>query len=52
MSGLGLINMALERDEEAVAAFEAALKIHPNLPGVKANLETLKQRARKKGRAI
>ncbi|HSE79923.1 MAG TPA: tetratricopeptide repeat protein [Alphaproteobacteria bacterium] len=52
LSGLGLINMALERDEEAVAAFEAALKIHPNLPGVKANLETLKQRARKKGRAI
>ncbi|HJS33729.1 MAG TPA: tetratricopeptide repeat protein [Alphaproteobacteria bacterium] len=52
LSGLGLINMALERDEEAVAAFEAASKIHPHLPGVKANLETLKQRARKKGRAI
>ena len=52
LSGLGLINMALERDEAAIEAFEAALKIHPHLPGVKANLETLKQRARKKGRAI
>lgn len=52
LSGLGLINMALERDDEAVTAFAAALKIHPHLPGVKANLETLKQRARKKGRAI
>ncbi len=52
LSGLGLINMALERDAAAIEAFEAALNIHPHLPGVKANLETLKQRARKKGRAI
>jgi tetratricopeptide (TPR) repeat protein len=52
LSGLGLINMALERDEAAVAAFEAALKIHPYLPGVKINLETLRKRANQRGRAI
>ena len=52
LSGLGLINMALERDEAAITAFESALKIHPYLPGVKVNLETLRKRASQRGRAI
>ncbi len=44
LSGLGLIHMARQRDQAALAAFERALKIHPHLPGVKSNIETLKKR--------
>ena len=32
LSGLGLINLKLERKADALAAFEAALAIHPFLP--------------------
>lgn len=32
LSGLGLINLKLDRKAEALAAFEAALKLHPFLP--------------------
>ena len=35
LSGLGLINMALERPAEALAAFEAALAVHPYMPHAK-----------------
>ena len=43
LSGLGLINMARERDDDAVKAFEAALKVHPHLTGPRANIETIKR---------
>ncbi len=46
LSGLGLIYMGLENDLSAIEAFEAALKLHPNIAGVKANLETLVRRQR------
>ncbi len=32
LSGLGLINLALDRKRDALNAFEAALKVHPFLP--------------------
>ncbi|MDF1793250.1 MAG: tetratricopeptide repeat protein [Thalassobaculaceae bacterium] len=32
LSGLGLINLKLDRKADALAAFEAALKLHPFLP--------------------
>ena len=32
LSGLGLINLALDRKADALAAFEAALAVHPFLP--------------------
>lgn len=44
LSGLGLINTALERDEEAIVAFEQALAVNPHMPGVLANIEYVKQR--------
>lgn len=44
LSGLGLINMALGRDEVALKAFEAALEVNPHLPGPKANIEDIKRR--------
>ena len=42
LSGLGLINMALGRDAAAVKAFEAALAIHPHLPGAQKFVKELK----------
>ena len=48
LSGLGLINMALEREEQAVDAFEAALRINPHLRGVKINLKEVRERLKKK----
>jgi tetratricopeptide (TPR) repeat protein len=48
LSGLGLIDAALERDEEAITAFERALAVNPNMPGVTANVERLKQRLKDK----
>lgn len=44
LSGLGLINMALGRDEIALKAFEAALEVNPHLSGPKANIEDIKRR--------
>ena len=48
LSGLGLIDAALERDEEAIAAFERALAVNPNMPGVIDNIDQLKQRLKDK----
>ncbi len=47
LSGLGVIYMGLDNDALAIKAFEAALKLHPNIEGARANLETL---ARRQGR--
>lgn len=44
LSGLGLINTALERWESAIEAYEAALKVAPLLPGAKRNIEEIKKR--------
>lgn len=42
-SGLGLIYDALEQEEAALAAYEAALDVHPNLPTPKARVKELEQ---------
>jgi len=44
LSGLGLCNIRLGKDREALAAFQRAAALDPNLPGVQANIEALKQR--------
>ncbi|MBI3451320.1 MAG: tetratricopeptide repeat protein [Rhodospirillales bacterium] len=44
LSGLGLINLARERKDEALKAFEAALAINPHMPGVRQNVDTLRRR--------
>ena len=43
LSGLGLINLAIGHEREALKAFEAALKIHPHLPGAKTYIEELRK---------
>jgi tetratricopeptide (TPR) repeat protein len=48
LSGLGLIQMTLERDEQAIDAFERALSIHPQMTGPRANIEALKERIKSK----
>ncbi len=44
LSGLGLINTQLQREDAAIAAFEQALKVNPHMPGVKTNLDTLRKK--------
>jgi tetratricopeptide (TPR) repeat protein len=48
LSGLGLIQMTLEHDEQAIDAFERALSIHPQMTGPRANIEALKERIKSK----
>jgi tetratricopeptide (TPR) repeat protein len=43
LSGLGLIDARNGRPERALHSFEAALAIHPFLPGAKANIEALRE---------
>lgn len=47
LSGLGLINTQLSKEDAAIAAFEQALKVNPHMPGVKANLEALRKKRNK-----
>ncbi len=42
LSGLGLINMALERPAEALDAFERALQVHPHMPHAKRMIKQLR----------
>lgn len=49
LSGLALINLALGREREALKAFEAALRVHPNLPGAKSQIRELRDKIRGKG---
>ena len=42
LSGLGLINMALERPDAALRAFEEVLKIHPNSAGARTHVKRLR----------
>lgn len=46
LAGLGMIRAQQDRTEEAIAAFERALSVHPNLEQVKRNLEVLKKKRR------
>jgi tetratricopeptide (TPR) repeat protein len=48
LAGLGHIYAALERDDEALAAYERALAVNPHMPGIIASIEQLKQRLRDK----
>jgi tetratricopeptide (TPR) repeat protein len=47
LSGLGLIDIQLHRDNDAIAAFQQALKLNPNMPDAKAHLEELLKRRSK-----
>lgn len=47
LSGLGLIDMDLHRDNEAIAAFQQALKLNPNMPDTKAHLDALMKKRNK-----
>jgi tetratricopeptide (TPR) repeat protein len=49
LSGLALINLALSREREALKAFEAALRVHPNLPGADTHIRELQEKIRGKG---
>ena len=44
LSGLGLINSALERWDSAVKAYEEALRVNPHLPGARQNIEDIKKK--------
>ena len=46
LSGLGLIYARQDRPADALRSFEAALAIHPFLPGARANIEALRERLR------
>jgi tetratricopeptide (TPR) repeat protein len=48
LSGLGQINLALEREAEALKAFEAALKVNPHLSSVREAVDTLRKRRKDK----
>lgn len=42
LAGQGLVYLALNEPERALAAFEAALEVNPHLSGARANAETLR----------
>ncbi|MBM3599847.1 MAG: tetratricopeptide repeat protein [Alphaproteobacteria bacterium] len=44
LSGLGMINMELGNERAALRAFEAALKVHPHLPGAREQAEQLRKK--------
>jgi tetratricopeptide (TPR) repeat protein len=48
LSGLGLVNIELDRDEAALDAFERALKVSPQSQSAKRNIEFVKQRIKDK----
>ncbi len=43
LSGLGLCNAQLQKEKEALDAFEKALAINPNMPGIRLNAEEMKK---------
>jgi tetratricopeptide (TPR) repeat protein len=43
LSGLGLCNAQLDKEKEALDAFEKALAINPNMPGIKQDAEDVKK---------
>ena len=48
LSGLGLVNIGLDRDEAALDAFERVLKVDPQSQSAKVNIEIVKQRIKDK----
>ena len=44
LSGLGLVNMALDRPDRALKSFREALKIHPHMQGVRSKILRLQKR--------
>ena len=48
LSGLGLVNIELDRDEAALDAFERALKVSPQSQSARRNIEFVKQRIKDK----
>jgi tetratricopeptide (TPR) repeat protein len=48
LSGLGLIDVELDRDEEAIAAWEKALDLNPNMPAIRAKLDEARERLKDK----
>lgn len=48
LSGLGLVNVGLDRDEAALDAFERVLKVDPQSQSAKVNIEIVKQRIKDK----
>lgn len=48
LSGLGLVNLQLDRDEAALEAFERVLRVSPQSATAKANIEFVKQRIKDK----
>jgi tetratricopeptide (TPR) repeat protein len=48
LSGLGLIYGALEQEEDAIAAFERALEVHPKMDNARENIELMRERIKKK----
>ena len=49
LSGLGMIEMQLGHDRQALKAFEAALAIYPTLPGAAKRVRDLRDKIRGKG---
>jgi tetratricopeptide (TPR) repeat protein len=45
-SGLGMIRNAQNRPDDALQAFEAALRVHPHLRGVRENVDALRKKLR------
>lgn len=43
LSGLGLINMALDRKDAAIAAFEQTIAVNPHAAGARQNIELLRE---------
>ena len=43
VSGLGLCDAQLDKEKEALDAFEKALAINPNMPGIRQNADALKK---------
>ena len=50
LSGLGLINLSLGRDETAAQAFEQALEVYPRMPGTLRRVKQLREKL--KGRPL
>ena len=46
--GLGAMDAALDREEDAIAAFEKALAVNPHMDGVSEQIEALKQQLKDK----
>ncbi len=44
LSGLGLCDIRMGKDREALAAFQRAAAVDPHLPGVQAKIEALKKK--------